>query len=98
MLSKNECLEKFRVFCAQVRTPKVLCKDTSTKYTAETFLDFCFRRKRESSASNSPFQNGVRERYSRITVEMPRCQHKQANIGNDFWVKFLYTAFYVTSC
>ena len=61
MKSKSECLEKFKVFCAQVGTPKVLRTDNGTDYADKTSADVCTqnRIKREFTAPYTPHQNGV---------------------------------------
>ena len=43
--SESECLQKFKVFCVQVVTPKVLRTDNGTEYTSKTFADFCIQKR-----------------------------------------------------
>ena len=97
--SKEECLDKFKVFCAQVGTPRAIRSDNGKEYISKSFRSFCIsnRIKREHTATYSPHQYGVSERRWRKTVEMARCMLKTAKLGNDFWVRALHTAFYISN-
>ena len=97
--SKSECFQKFKVLCAQVGTSKVLPTGNGTEYSGKTFADFCIQKgiKREFTAPYSLHQNGVCERRWRTTVEMAPCLLKKANYENEFWVRALDTAFYITN-
>ena len=97
--SKEECLDKFKVFCAQVGTPRAIRSDNGKEYISMSFRSFCIsnRIKREHTAPYSPHQNGVSERRWRTTVEMARCMLKTAKLGTEFWVRALHTAFYISN-
>ena len=97
--SNEECLDKFKVFCAQVGTPRAIRSDNGKEYISKSFRSFCIsnRIKREHTAPYSPHQNGVSERRWRTTVEMARCMLKTAKLGNEFWVRALHTAFYISN-
>ena len=70
MKSKSECLQKFKVLCAQVGTPKLLHTDNGTEYSGKTFADFCIQKgiKKEFTAPYSPHQSDVCELRWRTTV------------------------------
>ena len=87
--SEKRILDKFKVPCAQVRTPRAIRSDNGKQYNSMSFRSFCIsnRIKRENTAPCSPHQNGVSGRRWRTTVEMARCMLKKAKIGNEFWVR-----------
>ena len=62
--SKEECLDKFKVFYAQVETPRAIRSDNGKEYVFKSFRSFCMsnRIKREHTVPYSPHQNGVSER------------------------------------
>ena len=93
--SKEECLDKFKVFCAQVGTARAIRSDNGKEYISKSFQSFCIsnRIKREHTAPYSPHQNGVSERRWRTLVEMARCMLKAAKLRTEFWVPALETAF-----
>ena len=97
--SREKCLDKFKVFCAQVGTPRAIRSDNGKEYISKSFRSFCIsnRIKREHTALYSPHQNDVSERRWRTTVEMARCMLKTAKLGNEFWVLALHTAFYISN-
>ena len=68
--SKEECLDKCRVFCAQMGTPIAILSDNGKEYISMSFRSFCIfhRIKREHTAPCSSHQNGVSARRWRTTV------------------------------
>ena len=96
--SKEECLYKFKVFCAQVGTPRAIRSDNEKQNISKSFRRFCIsnRIKREHTASYSPHQNGVSERRWQTIVEMARCMLTTAKLGNEFWVRVVQTALYIS--
>ena len=80
-------------------TPRAIRSDNGKEYISKSFRSFCIsnRIKREHTAPYSPHQNGVSERRWRTTVGMTRCMLKTAKLGNEFWVRALHTAFYISN-
>ena len=80
-------------------TPRAIRSDNGKEYISKSFRSFCIsnRIKREHTAPYSPHQNGVSERRWRTTVEMARCMLKTAKLGNEFRVRALHTAFYISN-
>ena len=69
------------------------------EYISKSFRSFCIthRIKRKHTALCSPHQNGVSERRWRTTVEIARCMLRTAKLGNEFCVRALHTAFYISN-
>ena len=65
----------------------------------KSFRCFCMsnRIKGEHTAPYSPHQNGVSKRRCQTTVEMARCMLKTSNFGNEFWIRLLLIAFYISN-
>ena len=97
--SKEECLDKFKVFCAGVETPRATRSNNGKEYISKSFRSFSIsnRIKHEHTVQYSPHQNGVSERRCRTTVEMVCCMLKTSRLGNEFWVRALHNAFYISN-
>ena len=87
--SKEECLDKLKVFCAQVGTPIALRSDNEKEYISKIFRSFCTSNgiTHEHTAPYLPHQNSLSERCWRTTVEMARCMRKTAQLGTELLVR-----------
>ena len=71
MQHKNQVLQKFKDYLAEIDAPRILRSDNGTEYTNENFNQFCtnYKIKEEYTVPETPEQNGVTERYNRTVVE-----------------------------
>jgi histone deacetylase 1/2 len=99
MRTKDEALLKFRKFCADEGQPIAMRTDNGGEYVNKAFEDLCLDRgiKLELTTPYNPQQNGTAERRWRTTFEMARCLLRTAGLPNEFWVRAVDTAFYITN-
>jgi hypothetical protein len=99
MKTKSETFEKFKRFCAEEGYPRALRSDNGGEYISKEFNSFCVSKgiRQELTTPHSPHQNGVAERRWRTVVEMSRCLLRTAHLPNEFWVRAMETAFYITN-
>ena len=97
MKSRDETLEKFQQFCADVGQPSTLLSDGAKEYIANDFKMFA-RLKGiglETSAAYTPQENGKIEKIWDIIVGTARCLGDQAPSKKKYWTFSLNMAFYL---
>ncbi len=97
MKSREEVLEKFQQFCADLGKPQTLVSDGAKEFLSNEFKKFCrtYSIRQEVSAPYTPEENGKIERLWQTTVNMARCMIDRANMSKSFWTYSLHNAFYV---
>ena len=99
MKTKNESLSRFQQFCSEEGIPRALRTDGGGEYNSGIFRQFCLAKSidHQFTSPYSPHQNGVAERRWRTCVEMAKCLMKTAGMTNEFWVRALDVAFYISN-
>ena len=97
MKSRDETLQKFQHFCADVGQPLTLVSDSAKEYKSNDFKK-CARLKGirlENSAAYTPQENGKIEKLWDVTVGTARCLGDQASLEKKYWTYSLNMAFYL---
>ena len=97
MKTRDEVLDKFKQFCADVRKPGTLVSDRGGEYISNEFKRY-FRNQGirfEDSAPYTPQENGKIERILGISVAMARCFLDNACLDKKYWTYALNMAFYI---
>ena len=97
MKTKDESLNWFKQFIADVGKPRTIVTDGAKEYNSKAWNDFCRDNgiRHEVSAPYIPEDNGKIERTWGTIVGMSRCMLEQARMPKTFWTHALRVAFYV---
>ena len=96
MKFRDECLQYFQQFCADLGTPQTLVGDGAKEFSSTQFSRFCRENKvrLENSAPYTPEENGKVERKWGTTTGMTRCLLENAGLGKEYWTYAMNYAFY----
>ena len=97
MRSREECLEKFQDFFADIGKPKLIVSDGAKEFVSSDFKSFCRKEsiRCETSASYTPEKNGKIEGTPGTVIGMRRCMLDQSGLSKPYWSFALSYAFYV---
>ena len=97
MRHKNQALQKFKEYIAEIGTPRILRSDNGAEYTNKSFNQFCTNNKikREYTVPETLEQNGVAERHNRTVVETARSLLIESKLPKSYWLRAVDTAAYV---
>ena len=101
MKYKNEALEKFKQFRADVQKLGFMIQcirtDNGGEFISKVFKQFCKDNgiRQEWTIPYTPQQNGVAERTWRTLFEMTRSMLKESNLGDEWWGRAMKTAAYI---
>ena len=97
MKTRDEVLDKFKQFCADVGKLGTLVSDGGGEYISNEFKRFCRNQeiRFENSAPYTPQENGKIERIWGTSVAMARCFLDNACLDKKYWTYALNMAFYV---
>ena len=97
MRHKNQALQKFKEYLAEIDTPRILRSDNGTEYTNKNFKQFCTNNKIKEgyTVPETPEQNGVAERYNRTVVETARDLLIESKLPESYWLKTVDAAAFV---
>lgn len=104
--SKSEALKAWVRYIKELLLPEgiqpdILRSDNGGEFTSAEFDSFCkgIGTKRQLTAPNSSFQNGVAERAIRTIMERGLTQLLHSGMGKEWWgPSFLYAAFVQARC
>ena len=97
VVRKSDTLECFKEYVVRYGTPKALQTDNGGEYTSTPFKNYCksVGTHQELTVPGTPQQNGVAERFNRVSVEMTRCLLHKGKLSKQFWVRAMATAVYL---
>ena len=97
MKSRNETLEKFQKFCADVGQALTLVSDGAKEYISSDFKKFSRLKgiRLENSAAYTPQENGKIEKFWDVTVGTARCLGDQVSLEKQYWTYSLNMLFYL---
>ncbi|CAM8890197.1 unnamed protein product [Rhodiola kirilowii] len=96
--AKDEALDKFKVYKAEVELMHDLIKKLRTDRGGEYYDPVYFQMNgiiHETTAPYTPQQNGVAERKNRILKEMVNSMLSYSGLSNGFWGEAMLTACYL---
>ena len=96
-MTRDECVEKFKQFVADVGKPRILVTDGAMEFTSKAFEGFCLERRirHEFSAPYVPEDNGKIERIWGTVMNMARSMVDTARMSKKYWSFALKAAFYI---
>ena len=97
MKTRDEVLDKFKQFCADVGKPVTLFSDGGGENISNEFKRYCRNQgiRSENSAPYTPQENGKIERIWGTSVAMARCFLDNACLEKKYWTHALNMGFYV---
>ena len=95
--SRDETLEKFQQFCADVGQPLTLVSDGAKEYISSDFKKFARLKgiRLGNSAAYTLQENGQIEKLWDVTVGTARCLGDQASLEKKYWTYSLNMAFHL---
>ena len=75
VVRKSDTLECFKEYLVRYGAPKALWTDNGGEYTSTAFKNYCklVGMHQDLTVPGTPQQNGMAERFNRVSVEMTRC-------------------------
>ena len=100
MKTRDECLQYFQQFCADLGTPQTLVSDGAKEFSSTQFSRFCRENKvrLEKSAPFTPEENGKVERKWGTTTGMTTSLLHNAGLGKEYWTYAMNYAFHIKNC
>ena len=97
VVRKSDTLESFKEYVVRYGAPTELRTDNGGEYTSTAFKNYCksVGIHQELTVPGTPQQNGVAERFNRVSIEMTRCLLLERKLGKQFWVRAMATAVYL---
>ena len=97
MRTRDEVLEKLKLFIADVGSPGTLVSDGAQEYKSRGFNEVCRKNgiRQEYSATYTPQENGKIERVWGTVTGMARCMLETECLLKQLWPYALATSFYV---
>ena len=97
VVRKSDTLECFKEYVVRYGAPTELRTDNGGEYTSTAFKNYCKSMgiHQELTVPGTPQQNGVAERFNRVSIEMTRCLLLEGKLGKQFWVWAMATAVYL---
>ena len=97
VVRKSDTLECFKEYVVCYGAPTELLTDIGGEYTSTAFKNYCKSMgiHQELTVPGTPQQNGVAERFNRVSIEMTRCLLLEGKLGKQIWVRAMATAVYL---
>ena len=97
VVRKGDTLECFKEYVVRYGAQKALRTDYGGEYTSTAFKNYCksVSIHQELTVPGTPQQNGVAERFNRVSAEMTRCLLLEGKLSKQFWVRAMATAVYL---
>ena len=97
--AKSDTLECIKEYMVCYVAPTELRTDIGGGYTSTAFKSYCksVGIGQELTVPGVPQQNGVAERFNRVSVEMTKCLLLEGKLGKNFWVRAMVVLFTSTT-